>query len=108
MVDSVTFRRDNITPAAYNDNLAHLRDLDRELSRRTKDQNLGRADGRVDALDGRNSERGRFAGPRLGAGEHVTSGEDERDGLFLDRGRFRVALVGDGANELGRQPEMIE
>jgi lysophospholipase L1-like esterase len=32
VVDGVAFRRDNITPAVYNDTLARLRDLDRELA----------------------------------------------------------------------------
>ena len=90
-----------------------LLDLERELAGRGEDE---RADGAraalwargVQALEHRQDERGRLAGPRLGAGEHVASGEDERDGLCLDRGGFRVALVGDGAKELGRQPETIE
>jgi hypothetical protein len=62
----------------------------------------------MQALEHRQDERGRLAGPRLGAGEDVATGEDERDRLGLDGGGFRVALLGDGAEELGRQPELIE
>jgi hypothetical protein len=62
----------------------------------------------VETLEHRQDEGGGLAGPGLGAGEDITPGENERDGLRLDRGRFRVALVGHGAKELGRQPETIE
>ena len=90
-----------------------LLDLERELAGRREDERADDARAalrarRVQTLEHRQDEGGRLAGPRLGAREHVASGEDERDGLCLDRGRFRVALVGDGAKELGRQPEMIE
>ena len=63
---------------------------------------------RVQPLEHRQDEGGGLAGPGLGAREDVASSEDEGDGLGLDRGGFRVALVGDGAEELGRQPETIE
>ena len=62
----------------------------------------------VQALEHRQHEGGRLAGPGLGAGEDVATGEDERDRLRLDGGGFRVALLGDGTEELGRQPEGIE
>ena len=64
--------------------------------------------GGVQPLEHRQDERGRLAGPGLGAGEHVAAGEDERDRLGLDGGGLGVALLGDGAEELGRQPETIE
>ncbi len=63
---------------------------------------------RVEQLEHRQHEGGRLAGAGLGAGEQVATGEDERDRLALDGGGFRVALVGDGTKELGRQPETIE
>ena len=90
-----------------------LLDLERELTGRGEDQGAdrprtaGRPRG-MQALQHRQHERGRLAGARLGAGEHVATGEDERDRLGLDGGGFRVALLGDGTEELGRQPEMIE
>ena len=62
----------------------------------------------VEALQHREDERGGLAGAGLGAGEQVATGEDERDGRGLDGGGLGVALVRDGAKELGRQPEMIE
>ena len=92
-----------------------LLDLEGELAGGTEDQ---RADGtarcgppssgrtgRVEALEDGQHERRRLAGARLGAGEHVAAGEHERDGLRLDGGGLGVALVRDGAEELGRQPE---
>ena len=90
-----------------------LLDLERELAGRGQDQ---RPDGAraaggprgVEQLQHGQHEGSRLAGARLGAGEHVATGEDERDRLGLDGGGFRVALLGDGTEELGRQPEVIE
>ncbi len=62
----------------------------------------------MEALEHGQDEGGRLAGPGLGAGEHVAALQDERDRLLLDGGGFRVALLGHGAKELGRQPEGIE
>ena len=69
---------------------------------------LARRPRRVEALDHRQHEGGRLAGPGLGSGEHVAARQDERDRLGLDGRGFRVALLGDGTEELGRQPETIE
>ena len=63
---------------------------------------------RPEQLDDREDERGGLAGPGLGAREHVATGEDERDRGRLDGRGLGVALVRDGAEELGRQPELIE
>ena len=62
----------------------------------------------MEALQHRKDEGGRLAGPGLGAGEDVATFEDERDRLGLDGGGFGVALLGDDANKLGRQPKGIE
>ena len=59
-------------------------------------------------LEDRQDERRGLAGAGLGAGEDVAAGQDERDRLALDRRGLRVALVGHGTKELGRQPERIE
>ena len=40
--------------------------------------------------------------------EDVASGEHQRDGLVLDGCGFGIALVRDGAEEVGRQAEIIE
>ena len=90
-----------------------LLDLERELAGRGEDQRTddARAAGgsrRVEALQHRQHEGGRLAGAGLGAGEDVAALEDERDRLGLDGGGFGVALLGDGAKELGRQPKGIE
>jgi hypothetical protein len=62
----------------------------------------------VEELEHRQHERRGLAGAGLGAGQHVTAGQDERNGLPLDGSGFRVALVGHGTKEIGRQPEDIE
>jgi hypothetical protein len=51
---------------------------------------------------------GGLAGPGLGAGENVAAGEDEGNGLCLDRGSFGIALLGDSAEQLGGQAETLE
>ena len=107
-----------------------LLDLDGELAGRDDDEDAdGRAGGgrgRSAALlrrevarglaearlvqdldDGEDEGRG-LAGAGLGAGEQVAALEDQRDRLALDRGGLGVALVGDRAKQLGREPEGIE
>ena len=69
---------------------------------------VARRGGDPETLEDREDERGRLAGARLGAREHVAPGEHERDGGRLDGRGLRVALVRDRAEELGRQPELIE
>ena len=69
-------------------------DLDRELARRRQHQRArsgGRSGGALgeEPLQDRHEERGRLAGARLGAGDHVVAGEGERDDAAL-HGRVRV------------------
>jgi hypothetical protein len=59
-------------------------------------------------LQQRQRETGGLAGAGLRRAEQVAAGEDHRDGLQLDRRRFGIALVGDGAQQFGDQPEVIE
>jgi hypothetical protein len=81
-----------------------LVDLHRQLARGDEDQGAHRmACGgerrvrvRPEAVEDRERECGRLAGTRLRGREDVASGEDERDGRFLDRCRGGVALFGDG------------
>ena len=76
--------------------------LRREVARGLADAGL------VQDLDDREDEGRGLAGAGLGAGEEVAALEDQRDRLALDRGGLGVALVGDGAEQLGREPEGIE
>ena len=59
-------------------------------------------------LEDREDERGGLAGSGLGTRKHVAPGEHERDRGRLDGRGLGVALVRDRAEELGRQPELIE
>jgi hypothetical protein len=59
-------------------------------------------------LQQREGEAGGLAGARLGRAEEVAAGEDDRDGLRLDGGGDRVALVGYGAREIGGKPEAFK
>ena len=54
-----------------------------------------------ETLEDRQDEGGRLARPRLGGGKDIAALEDEGDGLDLDRRRFGVTLLGDGAQEVG-------
>ena len=64
--------------------------------------------GAVEALEQRQDEGRRLAGAGLGAGEQVAAGEDEWNRLALNGRGFGVALVRDGAEQLGREPKGIE
>jgi hypothetical protein len=50
-------------------------------------------------------ETGGLAGSRLCGAEKVAAGENDGNGLRLDRGGNGVALLGDSAEQLGRQAE---
>ncbi len=60
----------------------------------------------VEALKDGQHEGGRLAGPRLGAGQQVTSGKDDRNRLALYGGRLGVAGIRNCAEQVGRQPEL--
>ena len=100
-------------PAVGLEALVHLH---RELAGRDEDQRsdgmAGRREARVGVLpqavqDGQREGRG-LAGAGLGGGEEVASLEDEGDRFGLDGRRGRVALLGDGPDEIGREAEGIE
>ena len=57
-------------------------------------------------LQHRQHEGRRLAGAGLGAGEQVATGEHERNRLALDGRGFGVAAARDGAEQVGRQPEL--
>jgi len=57
------------------------------------------------ALKDRQREAGSLAGAGLRGAEKIAAGEDDGDGLRLDRGGNGVALLGDSAEQLGRQAE---
>ena len=46
-------------------------------------------------VDHRQDEGGGFSGARLGASEDISTHQNDGDGLFLDRGRGRIAFFGD-------------
>jgi hypothetical protein len=56
-------------------------------------------------LEDRQREAGGLAGPGLRGAEKVLAGENYGDGLRLDRGGNGVTLLGDSAEQLGRQAE---
>jgi hypothetical protein len=57
--------------------------------------------------DGQHEGRG-LAGAGLGQGFEIAAGEDVGDGLLLHRGGRGVALLANGAQELGRKAEVGE
>ena len=61
-----------------------------------------------EAIEDRQREGSRLAGPGLRGREDIATGQDERDGLFLDGRRPFIALFGDGPNEIGRQAERVK
>jgi hypothetical protein len=53
-------------------------------------------------------EAGGLAGAGLRGGEKIAARENDGDGLRLDGRRLGVALLGDGFEQLGRKPEILE
>jgi hypothetical protein len=61
-----------------------------------------------EALQHRQGEPRRLAGAGLRGGEKIAAGENDGNGLRLDRRGLGIALLGDGAEQLGRKPETLE
>jgi hypothetical protein len=83
-------------------------DLQAELAGRGNDQDADFFRGRRllrKKLEDRQREAGGLAGSGLRGAEKVFAGENDGDGLRLDRGGNGVALLGDSAEQLGRQAE---
>jgi len=67
---------------------------------------LGRERG--EALEQRQGETSGLASAGLRGPEQIASRKDDRDGLRLNGGGFCIALLRDGAQQLGQQPEAFE
>jgi len=83
-------------------------DLQAELAGRGDDQDADFLRGGrflLEELKDRQREPGGLAGPGLRGAEKVLAGENYGDGLRLDRGGNGVTLLGDSAEQLGRQAE---
>jgi hypothetical protein len=59
-------------------------------------------------LQHRQREAGGLAGAGLRGAEQIAAGENDGDGLRLDGGGLGVALLGDRAEQLGLEPEILE
>ena len=94
--------------------LDRVLDLDRELARRGEDQRAHRVARRRRArvgerrqlLQDRQREAGGLAGAGLGAAHDVVAGENDGNGLRLDRRGRGVAGFFDGPQQFGPQPEL--
>ena len=88
-----------------------FRHLQRQFARRLQNQaarHTGAGAAAVQNVQHRQSKSGGLAGAGLCATQHVAAHQHIRDGLFLDRRRVGVALLGDRPqNRLG-QPERCE
>ena len=92
--------------AVLDEVLGHLQ---RQLARRLQDQAARHAGAGAAAgqdVEHRQGEAGGLAGAGLRAAEHVAAHQHGRDRLRLDRRGRAVALLGDGAHDLGRQAEL--
>jgi len=63
---------------------------------------------RSEELQHRQSEAGSLAGAGLRGAEQISACEDYGNGLRLDGGGYGVTLLGDCAEQLGREPEILE
>jgi hypothetical protein len=93
-----------------------LLDLRGELARGHEDEApyrmaRGRMAGvgfRREPLQHRQREAGGLAGAGLRRAEQIAARENDGNGLRLDGGGLGVALLGDGAEQLGRESEILE
>ncbi len=91
-------------------------DLHRQFACRREDQRAHRVAGRRGGAVGvagqlvqqRQGEARRLAGAGLRAAHDVVAGQDDGNGLGLDRGGFGVAGIMHGPEDFGRQPEVGE
>jgi hypothetical protein len=85
-----------------------LRHLGGQLPRGGENERARGAGGRAlrERLQNREDERGSLAGAGLRPGEHVTAGDYGGNRPHLDGSRRLVALLGDRARQLGREPEI--
>ncbi|VVE50525.1 hypothetical protein PCE31107_04673 [Pandoraea cepalis] len=67
-----------------------------------------RARTRGEHLQDRQREACRLAGPGLGTGEEIAALQDGRNRLQLNGSRVRVAKVGHGTQDVGRQAELFK
>src|SRR5690606_31386442 len=87
-----------------------LRDLHRELARGYEHERDGLRRVRIlgERLEQRERERGRLAGPRCGLPEQVTTLEQRRNRLALNRSRLLVAECSERIEQLIGQAEVCK
>jgi hypothetical protein len=76
-----------------------------QFARGLKDEAARAGASRTEDVKNRQRECGGLARARLGRPDHVTAGEQEGDGLDLDRGGFLVAQVVDCIEQRGAEAE---
>ena len=82
--------------------------LHRQFPRRAQDQGLDRLLVGVDPLDDRDGEGGGLARARGGLAHQVAAREGDRDHRSLDGRGFLEAELGDRAEDLGREAELVK
>jgi len=75
--------------------------LGRQFARGHEDQHADLALRRAEELQDRQREAGGLAGAGLRGAEQISAREDYGNGLRLDGGGDRVALIGDSTEQLG-------
>jgi len=83
-----------------------LRDLHRQLSRRTQNEHLWRAQIRIHTLDRRKRKCRRLPGARLRKPHHIRPREQLRNRFRLDRRRFLKAHLRHGLERFGGKAEL--
>ena len=82
--------------------------LEGELAGGGQDQGLDDALAGVHGVEQRQAEGGGLTGTGLGHAHHVAPGQEDRDGLLLDRGGGHEAHVGHGLEQVRGQAEVGE